>query len=162
LGVRVRATCRRGATRGGGRRRARRRPATGSAAPATPRAITNGSFVKLCPPPASGAGAARRVNLLILLKPPQTAAQRPNFGRRPQMHYFTSHTAHFCGSLATNAAAPFLKQTHSPGSASSDRPTPTASSRSARRLLLRTQRPRPSQATSSVHQRLPPMHCTAI
>ena len=46
------------------------------------RAITNGSFVKLAPPRASDAGAARRVNLLILLKPPQTAAWRPNFGRR--------------------------------------------------------------------------------
>ena len=48
-------------------------------------AITNGSFVKQAPPRASGAGAARRVNLLILLKPPQTAAWRPNFGRRLHM-----------------------------------------------------------------------------
>ena len=48
-----------------------------------------GSAFKQAPPRASGAGAARRVNLLILLKTPQTAAWRPNFGRGtwPLFHF---------------------------------------------------------------------------
>ena len=48
------------------------------------------------PPPASGAGATRRINLLILLKPPQTAALRVAaqlWVKTATGRYFTPHGA---------------------------------------------------------------------
>ena len=130
-----------------------------------PRAITNGSFVNAAPPRASGAGAARRVNLLILLKPPQTAAWRPNFGRRPHMAAISPPAALFCVALHIGRTSGLLKRTTSQASharcrASSGRPMPTVRGSSARRRLLTTRRPRQSRATSGVHRWLPPTHRT--
>ena len=64
-----------------------------------PKAITNGSFVKLAPPPDSGAGAARRVNLLILCKTaPNRRLAAQLWAKTAHGRYFTSRGALLCGS----------------------------------------------------------------
>ena len=99
-----------------------------------------GSFVKSAPPRASGAGAARRVNLLILLKPPQTAQL---CGYRAQLAAISDLLRHTSQSETVSGGLHGLAETNEPShaGANSGRPTPTASGSSARRRCYRREDP---------------------
>ena len=121
-------------------------------------------MITFAPPRASGAGAARRVNLLIAVIPAQKTRPWAAKWEIPR-HVAASGPprAQFCGSTEPTRAETNACQTashHARCSASSATSMPTATGSSARRRLrlLRTTRPRlsVSRATSGVHQHLPP------
>ena len=116
------------------------------------------------PPPASGAGATRLVNLLILFKPPPNRRVAAQLWANAHMAAISPPATLFFvapsggRALAETNNEPACQASHA--SASSDRPTPTAIGSSARRRLLTARRPRRSRATSGVHRRLPPTAAT--
>ena len=99
--------------------------------------------LKLCPPRASGAGGGRPVNLLILLKPPQTAQL---CGYRAQLAAISDlprHTSQRVRAETVSGALHGLAETNEPShaGANSGRLTPTASDSSARRRCYRREDP---------------------